>query len=405
MATFTLYNNQPDTLASKLLSTPSGISIVGQSATYKGSIGAASSFDQVAFGPAVLHRGILLTTGFGKPAQKNTVSNFTVQNNTPGDDDLGAIIQNAFSTAGVTADASVLEFKINVDPGVKTVVFEVIFGSDEFPEWSNTKFVDIAAIMVNGKNAAFFGGDTKKPLSVLDANKDYFQDNTTKGLPIEYDGISNKLTVVAPVHEGVNTIKIAIADTGDVSLDSGIFVSNMRGSSKDLAGIFNEVTGTELKDVLKALPGVDNYVVGGLGPDKLIANTGHDILWGDLDIDEASAVTKVAAGDIAAGLSDSFKDTFVFNKLAFLEKSISKTDVIADWDKKDKIDLSKMDKGKFDFIGTHKFSGDGDPEVRFKKFKSKDYTAVYIDKDGDGKTDATIKLLGVHNLNDDDFVV
>ncbi len=69
------------------------------------------------------------------------------------------------------------------------------------------------------------------------------------------------------------------------------------------------------------------------------------------------------------------------------------------------INIAKLAKPKFEFIGKDKFSKDGDPEVRFKPFKKDDYTAVYIDKNGDGKTDASIKLLGVHKLNEDDFVL
>lgn len=100
-----------------------------------------------------------------------------------------------------------------------------------------------------------------------------------------------------------------------------------------------------------------------------------------------------------------FKDTFLFQALEFLEKAIVDTDVIADFDKKDVIDIGKIAKAKFDFIGKAKFSKDGDPEVRYKTFKKDDYTAVYIDKNGDGKVDASIKLLGTHKLNDGDFVL
>lgn len=403
MTIFNQYNGQPDSFASFLISTPSGISIVGQSASYKGALIASSTFDFISIGNAVLNqRGILLTTGSGTPPQKNTSTSFTLQNNTLGDSDLGAIVQKAFSGAGVTADAAVLEFKINVDPGVKSVMFDVVFGSDEFPEWSNTKFVDIAAIIVNGKNAAFFGGDPKKPLSVLDVNKGYFQDNTKKGLPIEYDGISNKLTVIASVKPGENTIKIAIADTGDVSFDSGIFVSNMRGSTKDISGILNEVLGTDANDKLKAIKGIDNILIGGLGKDKLAANSGFDILYGDIDPTQGETGK---SGDAAAASAGIFKDTFIFKSVKHLKKGIKKTDVIADFDKKDVIDFSKMTKSKLDFIGKAKFSKDGDGEVRYKAFKKADYTAVYVDTNGDGKTDASLKILGIHKLKDGDFVL
>ena len=106
---------------------------------------------------------------------------------------------------------------------------------------------------------------------------------------------------------------------------------------------------------------------------------------------------------IAASLDS--KDKFIFKSLLDLQKKIKTTDIIADWDKKDVINISHMNKAKFDFIGKSHFNGDGDPEVRFQKFKAKDYTAVYIDKNGDGHTDASIKVLGLHGFHDNDFVL
>ncbi len=281
MATFNLYNNQADNFAATLISTPSGINVVGQSAVYTGALGAASTFDFLSFGTTIVpQRGILLTSGNGTPPQKNTQPGFGKANNTPGDAQLSQIVTDAFPGDSLTFDANAIAFKIKVDKGIKSVIFDVVFGSEEFPNYVNN-FVDIAAIFVNGKNAAFFGGNSANPLSVLDANRNYFQDNTKKGLAIEYNAISKKLTVIAPVHEGINDIKIAIADTKDVWLDSGIFVSDMRGSTRTLSGILNELLGTDGKDKLKAEPDIDNILFGGPGKDKLWVSTGFDILYGD----------------------------------------------------------------------------------------------------------------------------
>src|SRR5690606_27705432 len=115
-----------------------------------------------------------------------------------------------------------------------------------------------------------------------------------------------------------------------------LFIANLRGSDKDLSGILNEVAGTDGKDKLKAVPDIDNVVVGGLGPDKLFANTGFDILYGDEE-DDGSDISAVAASAISAS-ADS-KDKFVFKSADHLKKSIKKTDVIADFDKKDVIDF------------------------------------------------------------------
>ena len=399
---FTQFGGDASDLADALIRPSSGISLVAGSVVYGGANVAASIFDSLSLGGAKISGpGILLTSGDGTPSSTNLTGSFGQHNGMGGDDDLSQIIENAFPSAGVTQDKSVLEFKINAAAGVKTVIFDVVFGSEEYPEWANSSYVDIAAILVNGKNAAFFDGDPKKPLSVLQANLGYFQDNENGAIPIEYDGISNKLTVIAKVKPGENTIKIAIADTGDDAYDSGIFVANLRGSDKDLQGILNEVAGTDGKDKLKAVPDIDNIVVGGLGPDKLFANTGFDILYGDQE-DGGGDVSAISASPVAAPAI--FKDKFVFKSVYFLEKRLKKTDVIADFDKKDVIDFSKLTGPKLDFIGKSKFSGD-DGEVRYEQSKKKGYTAVYVDIDGNGKTDASLKVLGLHKFKDGDFIL
>lgn len=398
---FTSYSGNAEAFAGTLFQSGNGISLVAGSVVYSGDPVAASTFDSLTLGKAKLNGpGILLTSGDGTPNLYNSSGNYTGYNGQPGDDQLTTIVQSAFPGAGETRDASVLTFKVNAEAGVKTVMFDIVFGSDEFPEWSSSSYADIAAVMVNGKNAAFFGGDSKKPLSILDQNKGYFQDNQNGAIQFEYDGISNKLTVIAKVHEGVNEIKIAIADTGDYSYDSGIFISNVRGSTKDVEGILNEVMGSDGKDNLKAVKGIDNVLIGGLGKDKLHANTGFDILYGDEE-GGGGSTAKVSGGDVFKSAIS--KDKFVFKSKKVLEKKIGKTDVIADFDKKDVIDFSKMIKPKLDFIGKSKFDKDGDGEVRYKQFKKDGYTAVYVDTNGDGKTDATVKILGLHKLNEGDF--
>lgn len=402
---FVQFAGNANTLAQTLFQSSTGISLVAGSVSYTGANAASSVFDSLSLGGAVISGpGILLTSGDGTPPLSNTLSGYTQNNGQPGDAELTTIVQNAFPTAGATQDATVLSFKVNAAAGIKSVVFDVVFGSDEYSEYSDSQFVDIAAILVNGSNAAFFGGDTKKPLSILDKNLGYFQNNEGNGaIAFEYDGISNKLTVIAKVHEGVNDIKIAIADTGDSILDSGLFVANIRGSTNDVAGILNEIAGTIGNDILKAIKGIDNILIGGLGLDKLFANTGGDFLEGDVDPESGTGTTGKGVDDVAA--SESFKDKFIFKKVKYLEKKLDTTDVILDFDSKDLIDFSKMTGPKLDFIGKQGFNDNGDGEVRYKQFKKSDFTAVYVDVDGDGKTDASLKLLGLHKLKDGDFVL
>lgn len=187
--------------------------------------------------------GLLLSTGSGVPELTNTSSSKTgsfsetVGGDTTADAELQAVANQAFSGAGTVEDTTSLTFNFNVtDPNVRGLRFDVVFGSDEYPEYKDSSYVDIAAVMVNGANYALFNQQIDQPLSVISKNLELgnFRDNAGNTLPIEYDGVSNVLSVVAPVQQGLNSIKIAVADTGDQAYDSGLFVSNLQ--AVDFAG-------------------------------------------------------------------------------------------------------------------------------------------------------------------------
>ena len=159
--------------------------------TYTGSEGAAFLVSDFGI-PGVgidLEGGILLSSG-GFPGSSNTSTGFSVSHGTPGDSDLSAVASSAFSGAGVSLDAAALEFDIFIDdPDVDGIRFDIVFGSDEYPEYSNTSVIDVAAVFVNGENRALFNGDTSTPLSVIDENLALnFVDNTSGIYPIEWDG-------------------------------------------------------------------------------------------------------------------------------------------------------------------------------------------------------------------------
>ncbi|MEG3436087.1 choice-of-anchor L domain-containing protein [Pannus brasiliensis CCIBt3594] len=275
-------------LGQNILATNSGITIT--SATYTGATNAVSLFSSVNFGTTstssyVLGSGILLTTGDGNPALTNTSSSYSVANGTPGDADIEGIIQNVFPGAGVTGDAAVLELSFTTSANAGTISLDVMFGSDEYPEWADTSFVDIAGILVDGVNYGLFNQNPNQPLSILSQNviDGNLTDNTAGILSIEYDGISSPLRVIAALNAGTShTIKIAIADTGDQVYDSGLFVSNLHlgnqsGGNNGVSLINNDnLYGGNGNDDLEGGIG-DDYLDGGTGFDTLIGGTGNDI--------------------------------------------------------------------------------------------------------------------------------
>lgn len=182
--------------------------------------------------------GVLLSTG-GLPPSSNTRSNYSVSNNTAGDSDLTAVAQGAFSGAGASHDAAVISFDYtNDDPTINVAKFSFVFGSDEFPEWSNSSFVDVGAVFVNGVNQALFNNAADQPLSITQKNINLgnFINNTGGSYDIEWDGFSKLLTVRAPVLMGVNHIKVGIADTGDTVYDSGLYLTDIELGSDGATG-------------------------------------------------------------------------------------------------------------------------------------------------------------------------
>ncbi len=245
--------------------------------------------------------GLLLSSGT-TPGTTNTSSGFGSDNSgtsgiSNGDADIDAVVNHVFQTQSY--DATTLGFSFSVtDPNATSISFDLVFGSDEYPEWVDA-FVDSAVVMLNGINYALFNHDPNAPLSVISTNlaAGYFQDNNgTNLLPIEYDGVSHVLKIVAPIIAGqTNTIKIGIADTGDHILDSGIFIANFSAGTTPGSGVVDNpgggttgddtCTGSSKSEYFDLQAGNDIAYAGG-GDDIVVAGAGKDQLFGGSDNDE-----------------------------------------------------------------------------------------------------------------------
>lgn len=306
MSAFTLYNpstHNPSTLVSALLSSAPGITIdastinlaygtgfVFDSSDTETSTTSLSFYDGTIVGLGI-GTGLLLTSGDGDPPLSNTESSYSVAldpSNT--DSDLNTTVHNAFSGAGDVEDATVLEFDFTVsDASLASVKFDLIFGSDEYPEFKDSSFVDIAGVYINGVNYALFNNRTDQPLSILGTNLSAgnFRNNDGSAVALEYDGISNLLTVIAPVHQGVNTIKIGIADTGDQIYDSGLFIGNLRAVDFSGSGLALEIKGTGSDDPLVQGQDFNESFELGDGNDNVFGGKGDDVLNGGNGFDAA----------------------------------------------------------------------------------------------------------------------
>ena len=305
MAPFTVYDPNslsPSALVNALLASNSGIIFDPLSVVLHASgTGAVNLYDASVGAPLGLGAGVLLTSGT-TPGTSNTLTWFGADNSGSsgfynGDADVDAVVNTVFQTQSY--DATTLAFSVSVsDPNAVSISFDLVFGSDEYPEWVDA-FVDCAVVIVDGVNYALFNKDPHAPLSVISPNlaAGYFQDNASGIIPIEYDGVSGHLRIVAPLNLGLgtHTIKIAISDTGDHILDSGLFISNLSAGTNPGSGVVSDpgagtsgddtFSGTSKDEYFNMLAGNDTVFAGG-GADILVAGSGNDKLYGGSGNDE-----------------------------------------------------------------------------------------------------------------------
>ena len=303
---FVTYNPSANTLSSLVsaIFTPStGATLVNGSVSTKvgvppGETSTISYYDgaltALGIGP-----GLLLTSGDPTPPELNThpVDEFgygvIIMPTVDSDADLLNSITIAYDGAdglgpdGVY-DVTWLQFQVNItDPALVGVRLDVVFGTEEYPELDGN-FPDIAGVYVNGTNYALFNNDVLHPLARLNRNiaDGFFRDNRTALLPIEYDGVTNAVQVTAPVHLGINTIKIGVADTGVADFDSALFVSNMQAANYSGFGIAQrvQVNGTaQVSDIAGS-----QVYLGDAADNQVTLSSGLDVVDGGVGLDEVT---------------------------------------------------------------------------------------------------------------------
>jgi len=345
-------------MVAQILAPASGITLDAGSANFIGSLNAVSTFSAISFGGGIaMGPGLLLTSGTGNPALTNTTPDFSVTNGAAGDAELRAVALAAFSGAGASEDASILSFSFSA-AAAGFIRFKLIFGSDEFPEFSDTDFVDVAAVFVNGINYATFNGSATSPLSVTSTTLANFRNNIAGGFTIEYDGISSVLNVVAPVVAGTNSVRIAISDTGDSFLDSGLFIGDVQltastGSGTQIQVIIPNVGGNNsFTSALGSVPefidlgagddignslGGNDLLIGGAGNDSLDGGDGDDDVQGN-DGDDTllggagnDTLTGGDGLDSMTGGTDADVFSFTLTTVFGAQSSVAALDVIPDY--------------------------------------------------------------------------
>jgi hypothetical protein len=204
--------------------------LVGDGITFSniGYVGAPGALGTFTGGSGIIgfEDGIILSTGVvSGVVGPNDRGDSTTNNRNPGDTDLTELVDHP------TFDASVLTF--DFVPQGNTVVFNYVFTSEEYNEYVNSQYNDVFAFYINGENCATVDGgrvsvnsiNGGRPIGTDASNPELYVDNGGGAIDTQMDGLTVVMTCQATVQEGAtNTIKLAIADTGDRVLDSNVFI-------------------------------------------------------------------------------------------------------------------------------------------------------------------------------------
>ncbi|SMX41974.1 M10 family metallopeptidase C-terminal domain-containing protein [Maliponia aquimaris] len=157
-------------------------------------------------------------------------------------------------------------------------------------------------------------------------------------------------------------------------------VGNLRANRLSGNGGNDTIIGSGENDTLEGGEGVD-VLRGNAGMDVLIGGTGSDALTGGAEADHFVFAT---AGDAGIGAA---------------------RDQIIDFEQGlDRIDVSGLSPDVFEFRGSAPFDPSGNPELRLFETPSGS-TIVMFDLDGDGVTDAEIRVAGITGLQATDFLL
>ena len=224
ITTTNLGSTTPQQLA-ELLAGP-GVTVTNVTftgATVAGGTFAGGLADGLGIGSGVMLSSGDIANGIGP----NNQDGAGTCNETPGDADLDAILQQK----GATEDAAVLEF--DFVPATSNVSFRYVFASEEYNEFVGS-INDIFAFFIDGQNVALIPG-TSTPVSIntvnLNSNSSFYKNNEPPkiGMPApfgtQFDGFTTVLTAQRTLTaNATHHIKLVIADQADCILDSAVFL-------------------------------------------------------------------------------------------------------------------------------------------------------------------------------------
>lgn len=126
-------------------------------------------------------------------------------------------------------DVTQIDVTFDMLPGFNDVFFNVAFGSEEYPEWVGSSFIDGFGLYVNGVNIASVAGN---PVNINHPDMGIFGGTELDGVLGGSSGSFGSLvhTFSTSVNPTGNTITFILADTSDQVLDTTAFISQLGGT-------------------------------------------------------------------------------------------------------------------------------------------------------------------------------
>ncbi len=234
-----------------------GAGVQVQSASYTGSSyssGIYSNGDSVSGGVMPGDTGVILSTG--------SVRNFTDgsgqanSGGTKSTNSQGPNNQSDFNAAAGTNTFDAAYLDIDFIPTGSTMTMQFVFSSEEYPEYANSVYNDMAMVWVNGSPVPITVGDGQTAVGNIngDDNENLYISNENGDFNTEMDGFTVTMTLTMQVNPGVlNSIRIGVADVSDSVYDSNLLIAG-DSIQTELVAIEDNVTvgvgGTKTIDAL-----------------------------------------------------------------------------------------------------------------------------------------------------------
>lgn len=270
-------------------------------ATYTGDSRASAIYsdgDSIAPGVTPSDTGVILSTGQASAftrvgSQSNVSSSTTTANNGPNG------LSDFNDLAGFTTyDASFIDIDFIPDPGIEFLTIKFVFGSEEFPEYSNSIYNDVVGVWANGAPVELAVGDASVSIGNVNEsdNINLFQNNTGDQFNTEMDGFTISMSLTIPVNPGINSLRIGIADGSDSQYDSNLLIAadSVQG---DL--VAREDVIEVLPDTVRTVEVLDNDINNTGGTLTITEINGIPVTAGDtVTLNTGQTITLLADGTL-----------------------------------------------------------------------------------------------------------